>query len=72
MTVTLMAKSWPGTGRPDDFEVVKENDPKRVEYLRDSWGYYVVALKPRGYTRADAWEEYTVQDDDGFAQWRQQ
>jgi hypothetical protein len=68
MSVTILAKTYPGTGRPNSMEIVKDGDLERIEYLKEAWGYYVLATgQPAD---VDPWDKYTLVDADGFTQWK--
>jgi len=67
-TMTILVKTYPGTGRPSSFEVVNDDDLERIEYLEEAWGYSVVDTGLPA--DIDPWEEYTTTDPDGFVQWK--
>ncbi len=71
MTTVVLAKIYPGSGRPDRFEVRSEGDTEGINRLLEGFGYGVVEWgKPDDYTEGDAWKEYTYQDADNFTQWK--
>ncbi len=71
MSSTVLVKVYPGTDRPNMFEVVDSDNQDRIDRLIEGYQYSTVEIgKPDSYTQGDAWDEYTVNDADGFTQWK--
>ncbi len=66
MTMTVLVKVYPGTGRPSNFQVVEDDNQTEIDRLIEGHQFSLVETgKP---DNIDPWEEYTEVDGDGFTQ----
>ncbi len=66
---TVLAKTYPGTGRPNTFRVVPDDAQERIDRLVQGFGFVVVELHSTIKSEDAAWDRYTYVDADGYTQW---
>ncbi|MBD3260111.1 MAG: hypothetical protein GF334_00240 [Candidatus Altiarchaeales archaeon] len=70
MSKTVLVKTYPASGRPNQFVVVDDNS-EEIKRLEEGYGFWVIATgKDSGYHIHKAWDEYTYTDGQGYTQWR--
>lgn len=68
---TLLVKTYSGTGRPNQFILVNENNQERIDSLTQSFGWSIcLEALSEEYTIDNAWKSLTYIDSGGFVQWK--